>query len=99
MRKKSNKLRKKEKNRFSIFTNDFRRCFYCGRYGGIDKHEVYGGANRQASMKYGLVVPLCRNCHETNVVIEDLKVYCQKQFERSHSREDFMKIIGKNYIK
>lgn len=67
--------------------------------GKMDPHEVYGGRNRQRSMKYGLVVPLCRRCHSNENVIKDLKVWCQKKYEETHSRDEFIKIVGKSYIK
>ena len=98
MRRKSNKLAKLEKNRHSIFTDNFKVCYYCGMTKPIDIHEVYGGSNRQRSMKYGLCVPLCRECHSNEYIIKDLRVWCQKQYERTHSREEFIKIIGKSYI-
>lgn len=95
MKKKSNKLKKIENKRYSIFTDDFRFCYCCGSYGKMDKHEIYGGANRQTSIKNGFVVPLCRKCHSDNKVINYLKKYCQKQFERKRTREDFIKIMEK----
>jgi PP-loop superfamily ATP-utilizing enzyme len=41
MRKKSTKLAKLEKNRYSIFTDDYKRCYYCKKYAKTDIHEVY----------------------------------------------------------
>ena len=99
MKYKSNKLRKLENNRFSIYTDNFEKCYYCGKTGKMDKHEVYGGANRIRSMQNGLVVPLCRICHSNIEIIENLKIKCQKIYEKEHTREEFIKIIGRNYIK
>ena len=99
MRKKSNKLIKLEKNRYSIFTNDMTRCYYCHtRTYKIDIHEVYGGSNRQRSMKYGLCVPLCRKCHSNEMIINDLRKWCQREYEKTHSRNEFIKLIGKSYL-
>ena len=39
-----------------------RYCFYCGTP-GAERHEVYGGPNRQISIDLGFQVDLCRNCH------------------------------------
>ena len=39
-----------------------RMCYYCGTY-GADRHEVYGGPNRQKSIEMGFQVDLCRKCH------------------------------------
>ena len=49
-----NKVSKKQKklnnNRFSIFTNKFDECYYCGKQNiKLDLHEVYGGSNRKRS--------------------------------------------------
>lgn len=42
-------------------------CWLCGRNGTadhLDRHHVFGGANRKKSERYGLVVYLCHNdCH------------------------------------
>ncbi len=99
IKKKSNKLANMEKKRFSIFTNDLAKCYYCGkRLKKIDKHEVFGGSNRQRSMKNGFVVGLCNECHSDEVVINELRKDLQKEYEKSHSREDFIRLIGKSYL-
>ena len=99
MKKKSSKLAKLEHNRYSIFTDKMGVCYYCHTViGEMDIHEVYGGSNRQRSMKYGLVVPLCRKCHSSELVIQDLKKWCQRKYEETHTRDEFIKIIGKSYL-
>ena len=44
-----------------------KRCFLCGRNDTgdpLERHHIFGGANRKKSEKYGLVVYLCGNrCH------------------------------------
>lgn len=97
--KKTSKLAKLENNRFSIFTNDFTKCYYCHKQCKTDLHEVYGGSNRITSIKNGLVVPLCRQCHSNENIIMELKAKLQKEYEKNHTRTDFIKIIGKSYIK
>lgn len=62
LKQKSSKLAKMERNRMSILTDNMNECFICGKK-ATDKHEVFRGRNRQKSMKYKLVVPLCRMCH------------------------------------
>lgn len=103
IKKKSDEQNKLERNRFSIFTNDFDRCYYCHRKKqeteNFDLHEVYGGSNRTRSIKNGLVVPLCRICHSNEDIIKYLRIKLQKEFEKKHTREEFIKIIGKSYIK
>lgn len=102
-----NKVSKKQKqlndNRISILTKDFDRCFYCKRLKyqneKFDLHEVYGGSNRTRSIKMGFVVPLCRKCHSNEEIINKLRIKIQKEFEKNHTREEFINIIGKSYIK
>ena len=30
------------------------RCWLCGRWGWLEEHHIFGGANRKKSEKYGL---------------------------------------------
>jgi hypothetical protein len=103
IKNRTNKQKRLEKNRYSLFTNNFNKCYYCHRIANenekFDLHEVYGGCNRTRSIKNGLVVPLCRICHSNEDIIQYLRIKLQKEFEKTHSREEFIKIIGKSYIK
>lgn len=99
IRKVTNKQKELNKNRFSIFTTNFNKCFYCGKEGKMDIHEVYGGSNRTRSIKNGLVVPLCRLCHSNERIINYLRIKLQKEYERTHIREEFIEITGKSYVK
>lgn len=103
IKQKSSKLAKLEKNRFSIITNDLEHCYICTERGiknvpKKDLHEVYGGSNRKRSIENGLVVPLCRKCHEDYEIIKYLKRFVQLEYEENHSREDFINLIGKSYL-
>lgn len=96
----SNKIKKLERNRFSIVTNDLTKCIICHKPKD-NLHEVYFGKNRQASMKYGCVIPVC---YEHHIMIHnnhslDLiwKIKTQSIFEEKYPDLDFMKIFGKNY--
>lgn len=87
-------------------------CFLCGRNGSqdrLDRHHIFGGANRKKSERYGLVVHLCHNdCHifgETAVhknaeTMLALHQYGQRKAmqENGWSVEDFIKVFGKNYL-
>ena len=101
MRNKTYKLKKLEKNRFSILTNDMEHCYIC-QSPFVEIHEIYGGRNRKTSMLNGLCVPLCHKHHEYVTLNADgsnyLKQKCQMVFEKTHSREEFMKLIGRNFI-
>ena len=103
IKKVSNKRNKLEKNRFSIFTDNFNQCYYCKRKvkenEKLDLHEVYGGSNRLRSIRMGFVVPLCRKCHSNEEIINYLRIVIQKEFEKTRTREEFIEITGKSYIK
>lgn len=97
MKKKSKKLAKLEKERTSILQADNTKCFLCGKQGKLDKHEAFGGRNRQRSMRYKLVYYLCRLCHskaDTNKDIkEKLQSNARKVFIKKHSKKEFIEIF------
>ena len=93
---------------------DKERCFICKKhknavFGGLDKHHIYYGANRNKSEKYGLFVFICHNeCHifgnksvHRNAAVDlALKKYAQAKAMKHYgwSKEDFRKEFGKNYL-
>lgn len=101
MKKKSKKLVKLENNRFSIITKDIKHCYICGAK-KEDKHEIFGGRNRRTSMKYGLVIPVCRKCHDlipkNKTLNEKLHKLGQKEFKKHYKTESFIKVFGKSYL-
>ena len=48
----------------SIITSVMNRCYLCGSYQRIEIHHIYSNCYRKKSTKYGLVVPLCYECHQ-----------------------------------
>lgn len=101
MRKKTYKLQKLENNRYSIITDDMEHCLLCGAT-DPDIHEIYGGSNRKISMENGFCIPLCR-WHHTQITIhpqlnKTFQISCQRIYEQTHTKEEFIKLIGKNYI-
>lgn len=98
--KRSSKQNKLEKSRNSNPRLDSVYCYYCHRYcPNADIHEIYGGSNRKRSIENGFVVRLCRNCHQDEKRIAELRIRFQKMYEKNNSRENFIKIFGKSYIK
>lgn len=84
-----------------------KECFICYNTKCLECHHIFHGtANRKLAEKYGIKVWLCnmhhtgaRGVHRSNELDEHLKRIGQKAFERQHgTREDFMKIFGKNYL-
>lgn len=95
----------------SIIQSDTEHCFACqangsADYWGLDKHHVFGGANRKKSEKYGLTVYLCHDkCHLNGVhkyggLDLMLKQIVQKRAMDHYgwSVDDFIGIFGRNYI-
>lgn len=84
-----------------------RYCYVCGALRDLHTHHIfYEARNRQNSEKYGFKVYLCGRHHNLSelgvhfdrILDKHLKSMCQREYERTHSREEFMKIIGKNYL-
>lgn len=91
----------------SIIQNK-KECFLCGTTKNLHCHHIYMGANRKVSEDNGFKVWLCghhhnqsdwgvhgKNGHELDGV---LKRSCQREFEKTHTRQEFMDLIGRNYL-
>ena len=93
IKQKSSKLAKLEKNRFSIITDNLEKCYFCDNK-KMELHEVFRGRNRQKSMKWGLVVPICKKCHIKITNDEEFgKVLEQKArmvFVKKYGKEKFI---------
>lgn len=106
LNKVSKKQAKSERKRYSIFTNDLEHCYLCKLYSNkdipkSDLHEIYDGARRQISKKYGAVIPICRTCHNNKELTEHYKLEAQDYIMKYYNWniEDFIKAFGKNYNK
>lgn len=79
----------------------------------LERHHIFYGPNRAASEQEGLTVYLCRSHHQYAFDANPeaihgnpksrktdlfLKQIAQMQYEKKHTREEFMKLIGKNYL-
>ena len=94
------------KNEFCIMPKD--DLWSTERFIGSHRHEIFGGANRQRSIKDGLVIFLTPEMHN----MSDKGIHFNKAFmEYAHSigqqswmqyynktKEDFIKEYGKSYI-
>jgi hypothetical protein len=104
MRYKTYKLQKLEKSRKeSLFTDDMDHCYLCNEEEPIPKddiHEVYQGRNRHNSIKYKLIIPVCRKHHDELHDNQQLQNILKKQgqilFEQNYDIE-FVSIFYKNY--
>jgi hypothetical protein len=86
-----------------------KKCFITGRIGVLHKHHIYHGtANRKISEDNGFwvyLIPELHNASNEGVHCKDgklldllLKKECQKKYEQTHTREQFMRLIGLNYL-
>lgn len=102
LKKKSKKLKKLEAKRFSIITNNLKICYVCQKRKKDDLNEVFEGSNRQMSMKYGLVIPICRLCHIEYDLNKELRQKYQREaqekFEEKYGHDLFMQEFKKNYL-
>ena len=92
--------------------DEYKGCFLCGRNGAgdpLERHHIFGGANRKLSEKYGLVVYLCGSrchrdgkyaVHQNRETADMIHRYGQKKAmsENGWTKEEFRKIFGRNYI-
>lgn len=98
-------MAKKYKNAPSIL-QDEKECFLSGTHEGLERHHIYGGANRHNSAKYGLWVWLRHDLHneppdgvhfniDNNRLLQRIG---QRAFELRYPDEDFVQIFGRNYL-
>ena len=90
-----------------------KECYLCRKMFGIcnerglHEHHIYEGyGRRRQSEAIGAKVWLCAKHHNMSDYgihfnkEEDmeLKRACQRKFEETHTREEFMELIGRNYL-
>lgn len=94
------------KRLWSVFTDDMDHCYFTGT-APVERHHIFGGANRKNSEKYGFIVPLRPDLHPNGVyagqsaklIDVKLKTIAQEYFEREYgTRDDFRHIFGKSYL-
>lgn len=110
---KPERKKKRKKHKKSILRTEKNVCFLCAyKYGDhsykyTEKHHIlFGAGQRTDSEEEGLTVDLCRehhrdgpeaahNCRETR---ELLCRIAQKEYEKTHTREEWMQKFRKNYL-
>jgi len=98
IKKKSKKLAKLERQRDKDIVKEG-ICEVCGKYSKrLDPHEVYGGSNRKRSIKSKFVKLICPRCHSNEAIINQLRIDTQKEYMKTHTKEEFINLIGKSYI-
>lgn len=102
IKKATYKHSKSDKERFSIIYPPLDKCVLCGIKTSLNKHEIIYGKNRSNSIKYGFVISLCESHHREIHNNQELNLFyrklCQKEFEKTHTREEFIDIFKENYL-
>lgn len=82
-------------------------CYICGNPETEVHHIYFGRKNRQISEENGFTVKLCYLHHRGTYGVHGkgghqldrfFKRLCQIKFEKSHTREQFISLIGRNYL-
>ena len=96
---------RKGSHNYSILQGKSKRCYFTDtETGPLERHHIYFGAGmRQISDKHGFWVWLKPEWHRGTSGVHGrdghkvdlrLKQDCQRRFEETHSREEFMAIIS-----
>lgn len=91
----------------SIITGE-KKCYVCGAVTNLHCHHIFMGANRKISEDNGFKVYLCGYHHnQSNDGVHGkdgheldmwLKQEAQRRYEQTHSREDFIALIGRSFL-
>lgn len=84
-----------------------KECFICGSTLNLEEHHIYfGNGLREKSERHGFKCFLCQyhhrdskgGVHGNRQIDLMLKRVCQKEYEKTHSRQEWMKLIKRNYL-
>ena len=85
-----------------------KECYLTGSTYNLHRHHIYAGSRRQISEREGFWVWLTGYYHnQSNEGVHGkdghaldlwLKQECQRKYEETHSREEWMAIMHKNYL-
>lgn len=105
--------KKRKRHNPSILQCKDGTCYLCmklnqdnRRHLAIHEHHVYGGQNRSVSEAEGFKVYLCIHhhidgpeaVHNNQENMRLIQKDCQKKYEETHTRQQFMKLIKRNYL-
>lgn len=107
------KRKKKMKHPKSIIHEKNGTCYLCMLLDGnykkhllLDEHHIFGGPNRIHSEENGLKVWLCLDHHTMGSLavhrcpdtMRLMRRIGQQEYEKTHSRQQFIEIFGKSYL-
>ena len=78
----------------SIMTDDYFSCYACGRP-ATEWHHIMHGADKKLSETTGLMVPLCRDCHNK---VHHVGGELDKMLKQEGQRAFIRKYLGKCYL-
>lgn len=95
----------------SIMQNE-KECYLCWELDrrinvkDLHRHHIFDGSRRKTSEREGFVVYLCLAHHTAGPAavhsnaenMRLLQKVCQKKYEKTHTREEWMELIGKSYV-
>ena len=87
-------------------------CYLCERLGIVrywtylERHHIFDGPNKKISEENGFTVRLCVGHHRegTDAVHKNANMMrllqrdAQRAYEKTHSREEFFRLVGRNYL-
>lgn len=106
-------MKKRKKHKQSIMQIKDGTCYLCKRLNEdyrihpvVHEHHVYCGPNRSVSEENGFKVYLCLEHHTVGKAAvhnnhENMRILqkdCQREYEKTHTRQQFMDLIGRNYL-
>lgn len=103
---------KKRRHPPSIMHQKDGTCYLCMMQGNyrvypvVHEHHVYDGPNRRISEEHGFKCWLCLDHHiigpaAVHNSIDNMRILqreCQRIYEKTHTRQQFMDLIGRNYL-
>lgn len=107
------KKKRRMRHPASILHQQDGTCYICVRknndcriHRDLETHHIFGGPNRRISEEYGFKVRLCSDHHRmgpdaVHRNMESMRLLqrdAQRQYEKKHSRRQFMDLIGRNYL-
>lgn len=110
---KPQRKKKRKRHKASILHCKDGTCYLCMKlkedyriYPVVHEHHIYDGPNRSISEAEGLKVYLCLEhhiwgpcaVHNNKENMRLLQMDGQRAYERTHTREEFMELIGRNYL-
>ena len=82
-----------------------RTCLICGSPHTEVHHIFFGSGRRRISDRNGFIAYLCPEHHRGRISPHHdretdlrLKERCQRAFEKTHTRQEFIALIGKSYL-